>query len=152
MMLRMCLICAWFAILAPLAQAQQICPWLTQGTAAKLMGGPVTADVQATTASEGVCVFTRSTTGDSVVLRIVIGPALSAVCLDGDHLRGVGDQAIHCATDKPNEHREAIQGNVRATQFALTLTARGPSVSPLPKNTQRSATEQLAEEVAGSLF
>ena len=116
------------------------------------MGGPVTADVQATTASEGACVFTRGTTGDTVVLRIEIGPALPTVCLDGDHLRGIGDQAVHCSTDKPNEHREVIQGKVRTTQFALTLTARGPGLSALPKDTQRSAAEQLAEEVAGSLF
>lgn len=151
-MLRLWLICALFSILTPSARAQQTCPWLTQGTAAKLMGGPVTADVHTITANQGSCVFTRGTSGNTVVLRIETGPALSAVCVDGDHLHGVGNQALRCATDQAHEHREAIHGNVRATHFALILTVPDSAASLLPQDVQRNAAEQAGEEVAGSLF
>ena len=149
----MWLVCALVLyMLAPAAHAQQACPWLTQGTAEKLMGGPVIADIHAPTADRGTCAFTHSTATNTVVLRIEAGNQVPAVCVGGDHLKGIGDEAVRCVTDRSEEHREAIQGHVRSTQFALTLTVRGNSLSHLQPDAQRSAAEQIAEEVAGSLF
>ncbi|MHB1700097.1 MAG: hypothetical protein ACYCSN_08140 [Acidobacteriaceae bacterium] len=151
-MLRVWWLCAALWMLAAGAQAQQACPWLTEGTAAKLMGGPVTANIHAMSAGEGSCVFTRGTASDAVVLRIEAGHGAPAACAAGERLRGVGDDALRCATDEADGHREMIQGRVRTTQFALTLTVRGDGGRLLSRDAQRSAAEQAAEEVAGSLF
>ena len=151
-MLRVCMMCALLWVLAVGARAQQACPWLTEGTAATLLGGPVASDVHAPSASEGSCVFTRGVERDAIVLRIEAGKVTVTECAAGEALRGIGDEAWRCAMDTGGEHREVIRGRVRATKILLMLTVRGGGTKLLSRDVQRSAVEQAAEEVAGSLF
>jgi hypothetical protein len=139
------------------ARAQENCPWLTQGTASALMGGPVTATVHAS-AGEGSCEFlfppgddhAKAARNNSLQLKIVVGHTPSKECAAGEPITGVGEDSVFCAADIKNEHREVIRGRVRSTDFLLTLTARGSSASD--KASLKSSLQQAAEEVAGNLF
>jgi hypothetical protein len=146
------MICALLWVLAAGARAQQACPWLTEGTAVMLLGGSVTSEVHAPSAGEGSCVFTRGGERDAIVLRIEVGKVTAAECAAGEASRGIGDEAWRCAMDAGGEHREVIRGRVRATKILLMLTVRGGGAKLLSRDAQRSAVEQAAEEVTGSLF
>jgi hypothetical protein len=151
-MQRLCVMCALLWVLTAGARAQQVCPWLTEGTAATLLGGPVTNEVHAVSASEGSCVFTRGVERNALVLRIEVGKIAAAECAAGEVVRGIGDEAWRCALDVGGEHREVIRGRVRATKILLMLTVRGGGAKLLSRDAQRSAVEQVAEEVSGTLF
>jgi hypothetical protein len=144
--------CALLWVLAAGARAQQVCPWLTEGTAATLLGGSVTTEVHTVSAGEGSCVFTRAVERDALVLRIEVGKVAAAECITGEGARGIGDEAWRCAMDVGGEHREVIRGRVRATKFLLILTTRGGGAKLLSKDEQRSAVEQVGEEITGNLF
>ncbi len=146
------MMCALFWVLASGARAQQACPWLTEGTAVTLLGGPVTSEVHAVSVGEGSCVFTRGVERDALVLRIEVGKVAAAECAIGEGVRGIGDEAWRCSMDVGGEHREVIRGRVRATKILLMLTARGGGAKLLSRDAKRSAVEQAAEEVAGTLF
>jgi hypothetical protein len=143
--------------LCPGARAQQACPWLTQGTAAGLMGGDVSASVHVS-AGEGTCEFVRAVGGDhpgagsksSLHLRIVVSHLPPPECARGERLTGIGQDAALCRTDAKGEHHEIIVGRVRTTHFVLTLTAREASASH--EASFRGSLEQAAEEVSGNLF
>jgi hypothetical protein len=125
------------------ARGQQSCPWLTQGTAAALLGGAVRANAQV---AEGVgsCEFVRE--DGSLRLKIVVSHARPKECVNGTALTGVGEDAVACTEEIAGEHRETIRGRVRAHYFLLTMSARSGSLS------MRDALEQVGEEVAGNLF
>jgi hypothetical protein len=126
-----------------LASAQQSCPWLTQGTAASLLGGTVTASVHVAS-GEGSCDFARE--DRSSRLQIVVGHHPSNECPKGEPLAGIGQESVLCVEDAAGEHRETIRGHVRSSHFLLTLTAHAASAL------LRSSLEQAGEEVAGNLF
>lgn len=137
--------------------AQEACPWLTQGTAAVLLGGDVSASVHVAK-GEGTCEFSRVGVGNqpedasaaNLKMRIAVSHLPPKECATGEHLNGIGQDAVFCATDWEGEHQELIRGRVRATFFLLTLATRRSSGSDL--KSLRRVLEQAAEEVAGSLF
>lgn len=139
------------------ALAQQVCPWLTQGTAATLMGGAVSANVHIST-GEGTCEFVRTSDDDhpgaalasNLQMRIAVSHLPPKECATGERLTGIGQDSVFCATDVEGKHQEMIRGRVRGNYFLLTLTARGNSATD--KATLRPTLEQAAEEVAGNLF
>jgi hypothetical protein len=67
-------------------------------------------------------------------------------------VRGIGDDALRCVADVDGEHREQIRGRVREMKFAVTLSLRAGVMDAKVRDAERSAVEQAAEEVAGSLF
>ena len=143
--------------------AQEACPWLTQGTAAALMGGDVNARVHVAN-GEGTCDFTRGAAGDhpdypdhpggaagsSLHMSIAVSHVPSRECVTGEHLTGIGQDAVLCRVDAKGAYREIIRGRVRATYLVLTLTDREASASD--EASLRRALEQAAEEVSGNLF
>jgi len=128
------------------AHAQQACPWLTQGTAAALMGGEVSATVHGS-ATEGTCEFQRSPPG-SLHMSIAVSHSQPKQCTTGEPLTGIGQDAVFCMSDAGNGHVVTIRSRVRSTFFLLTLTGKVTT----DKASLRNVLEQAAEEVAGNLF
>jgi hypothetical protein len=134
--------------LAAVVRAQGACPWLTQGTAAALMGGEVSATVHGS-ASEGTCEFQRSAPG-SLRMSIAVSHAQPKQCTTGEPLTGIGQDAVLCSNDVDGEHRLVLRGRVRSSYFLLILTGKEASVSETAS--LRHALKQAAEEVAGNLY
>lgn len=137
--------------------AQQVCPWLTQGTAAALMAGDVRANVHVSE-GEGTCEFLRTAVdddnlaavGEGLLLRIAVSRQLPRECATGEPLKGIGQDSVFCDEDADGKHRQMIQGRVRNTYFLLTLTSKQTRTTN--EAVLRRTLEQAAEEVAGNLF
>lgn len=125
------------------------CPWLTQGTAAHALGGDVKADVTLANTSEGACRFSREQ-GSSDYLEIRVSKSALPACPEKSReLKGIGNDASRCVPPGAHGHDiEMISSRVRDMNFDVALGAR------LQKgdDPQNDALEQIAEEVAGSLY
>ncbi len=137
------------------ATAQGSCPWLTEGTAAALMGGEVTTSVHVS-AGEGTCAFVRVNAGDpasasgGMHLEILVSHLPAKRCATGERLLGIGQDAVFCRTDTAEHHQQTIRGRVRTSYFVLDLTSKASMAGD--KGLSRRSLEEAAEEVAGSLF
>ncbi len=139
------------------ARAQEICPWLTQGTAAALLGEDVQVHIHVS-AGEGDCEFVPRAGGDpsgavpstGKLMTIVVSHQSSKECATGERLAGIGEDSIFCEADVEGSHRETIRGRVRSKYFLLMVTSRKTSASD--NASLRHSLEQVAEEVAGNLF
>lgn len=144
-------------LLPACARSQQVCPWLTQGTAAALMAGDVRASVHVS-AGEGTCEFlrtaddddNRAAVGEGLLLGIAVSRQLPRECATGEPLKGVGQDSVFCAEDADGKHQQMIRGRVRNTYFLLTLTSKATRTTN--EAVLRRTLDQAAEEVAGNLF
>lgn len=127
------------------------CPWLTQGSAARVLGGDVSVTVTVTNPGEGACRFSRGNS-PTESLEILVGAASSTACPEnGAALTGIGNEAVRCRL--PGAHgamAEMVSGRVRDVHFALIL--REHKRPPRSSDEQDDPLEQLAEQVAGNLF
>jgi hypothetical protein len=127
------------------ALAQPSCPWLTQGSAAKFLGGEVSLKLSSPDTPKRFCRFVQQQPQDS--LEIVVSKVALVSCPAGSTaLRGVGNQAAMCKG--PGAHAEMVSGRVR--EFFFTVTHR--SLARKMIDPQDDALEQIAEQVAGNLF
>lgn len=124
------------------------CPWLTAGSAAKILSGDVDVTVTGSNAEEGTCRFSRRDAAmDS--LEIVVGKNASPTCPpESLKLVGIGNEAARCKVS--GEMAKMLSGRVRDLHFTLIL--RGGSNEVKSSDPQDDALEQLAEQVAGNLF
>jgi hypothetical protein len=132
--------------------ANSSCPWLTQGSAATALGGPVTATVQISGSGEGTCAFTRQQgTNDS--LKISVQRASQESCPDDSaKLKGIGNEAVLCKIRRsPNELIQIVVSRVRELHFTVRFSLRGESRAG-DLNRAEEAVKQIAEQVAGNLF
>jgi hypothetical protein len=130
-----------------------ICPWLTEGGAARAVGGEVSVTVKVSEAGEGSCIFSRSQ-APAASLRIEVSKMPLLSCSAGSaKLKGIGNEAMRCKlAGSADPDAEMISGRVRDLHFTITLNTgvkKGPSKST---TTQADALEQIAEGVAGNLF
>jgi len=118
------------------------CPWLTEGSAAKVLGGPVHAILNVASASQGTCTFVK-TARPQEQLKVLVGAGNVPSCPAGSaKVIGVGDQASRCHLP---HSAQMISGNVRAVDMAITLSGGFG-------NQSEDAIQQIAEQVAGNLF
>jgi hypothetical protein len=138
----------------PYLRAETVCPWLTQGTAADLLGGEITAKVQAPSADAGSCIFSLHRGATEFLLEITVTAAPGATCPPkSPKVPGVGSEAVSCSTKpSPDETTDMISGRVRTTFFAVRLTGKGAPDSSLTPEKRSEIVERAAEAVAGSLF
>lgn len=131
-------------------QAQKVCPWLTEGSAAKALDGDVSVTVDVSNQSEGSCRFSRQR-GSSDVLQIAVAKTGLPGCpAAGVKLTGIGNEAERCRIPSARgEFAEMVRSRVREMYFTVTLIARGQKKSTAPEN---DALEQIAEQVAGNLY
>lgn len=124
------------------------CPWLTQGSAAKALGGEVSVTVDVSHSDEGVCKFS-SQSGPPDSLEILVSKAVLPACPpESTELKGIGNQATRCS--HPGTHGQAVEmvsSRVRDIYFTVTHASRAKKSDP-----QDDALEQIAEQVAGNLY
>jgi len=131
------------------------CPWLTEGSAARALGGDVSVTVKVSDSGEGLCRFSRSPD----FLEILVSKAELPTCPpESTSLKGIGNEAATCRPHSPRaEAVEMISSRVRNLHFTVTLTTRAQKTSAKPADPQAAdpqndALEQIAEQVAGSLY
>jgi len=129
---------------SPVAQVVA-CPWLTQGTAAKALGGDISVSVKLGSVTEGVCQFSRLDRPEAF-LKVEVSKGVLAGCGAGSTaLKGIGNEALRCVLPAG----ETISGRVRELNFTLTLAGREKSGS---ESTHEDVLKPIAELVAGNLF
>jgi hypothetical protein len=128
------------------------CPWLTQGSAARALGGDVSVTASVSDAGEGFCRFLRQPTPD--FLEVLISKASLPTCPPGSmELKGIGNQAESC--NRPGARDESIKmitGRVRDLYFTVTLASRVQKSALKLSDVQEDMLEQIAEQVAGNLY
>jgi hypothetical protein len=121
------------------AGGQVSCPWLTVGTAEKVLGGAAKTEVKMMLPpkiEEGRCVFTAN----AGTLEIVVsGEVLKECPPESEKVRGVGNEARFCGVGK----RATVEGRVRTIYFRTALVG---------VDERRKKVELIAEMVAGNLF
>jgi hypothetical protein len=123
----------------PSSSAAPACPWVTEGSAVKALGGPVHAILNVASPTLGTCTFVK-TARPQEQLKVLVGAGNLPSCPAGSaKVIGVGDQASRCHLP---HSAQMISGNVRAVDMAITLSG----------NLSDDAIQQIAEQVAGNLF
>ena len=123
----------------PSSSAVPSCPWVTEGSAAKVLGGEVHAILNVASPTQGTCTFVK-TSRPQEQLKVLVGAGNIPSCPAGSaRVIGVGNQASRCHLP---HSAQMISGNVRAVDMAITLSGNQPD----------DALQQIAEQVAGNLF
>ncbi len=144
------------APLAAWAQSPQVCPWLTAGTAAKILGGDVQVTAKIDSNGSGSCSFaTAATPAHSIEIRV--GKTDSHACgPKSAPLTAIGNQAVQCSSfDSGGRQVWTVSGRVRDAWFVVTLAGPSPQGEPEQspnESTASSAIGFLAEQVAGNLY
>jgi hypothetical protein len=151
---RLLLLLSIVVICASQSRAETACPWLTQGTAADLLGGDVSTAVQSTAPDAGSCRFSLHRGTTEYILEITVANTPGATCPPASpKVVGVGSEAFSCATRKsPAETSDMISGRVRAIYFSVRLTGKGTPDAYMTPEKRSDIVEQVSEEVTGSLF
>lgn len=136
------------------AQAETLCPWLTQGTAAAMLGGEVSAVIKLMPPDQGSCTFSRQQGTVAYSLEVIVESTPRATCPPASpKLSGVGNEAVSCRVQRsPNEAAEVITSRVRTLYFTVSLTTQGTANSATLLPRQKDIVERAAEQVAGNLF
>lgn len=142
------------------AQTAPSCPWLTIGSAAKILGGDVTMTVRASGNWEGSCRFTRQTGEAMGALEILVGKADTHSCPEGSpKLKAIGNEAVQCRRSiAPGQETDTIAGRVRNVYFVVALTNVAGAILDQSGEARpadpygASPLERLAEQVSGNLY
>jgi hypothetical protein len=146
------------ALFAPVKATAQVappgaCPWLTQGMAARVLGGEVSVDVHVVDPREGSCSFVRTTDATISLKLDVSKSALPACGADAMKLKGIGNEAQRCASAAAEDRSvQKIASRVRDRFFTLTMAQGKSAAADHPGDLQNDDLEQAAESVAGNLF
>ena len=134
-------------------RAEPICPWLTQGSAAAMLGGDVSAVIKLTPPEQGSCAFTLQQGATTYVLEVVVAITPRTTCPPASaKLPGIGNEAVACRLQRsPNEIIDAVSSRVRTLYFTVSLTTQGTPNPTLPLNKPKDIVERAAEQVAGNL-
>jgi hypothetical protein len=129
------------------------CPWFTEGSAAKMLGGGVSVTASVSNTGEGSCRFARQQ-GPSTSLEILVSKNSLHSCPAGSvKLTGIGNEAAECRL--PASHGEAakmVSSRVRELHFTVTLTDHAQRASAKLMDGEDDVLAQIAEQVAGNLY
>jgi hypothetical protein len=136
---------------ACLAQTPSVCPWLSTGSAADILGGPVEPDLHIDNSSQGSCRFIRGSGTEQGVIEIIIGKADTHACTAGStKIVGLGNEAVECKKTNAGGHdTDRIAGRVRDVYFVVDVS---PATMHLRDPANPSALERVAEQVVGNLY
>jgi len=129
------------------------CPWLTEGSAAKALGGDVSVTVKVANAGEGSCKFARQQDAPNS-LEILVSKASLSSCPTGSiRLTGVGNEASECKLQSPHgEASEMVSSRVRDMNFTVTLAEQEHRSHTKSMDERDDVAAQIAEQVAGNLY
>jgi hypothetical protein len=135
------------------SSAQTGCPWLSEGSAATALRGDVSVTVNVSDMGEGSCKFSRQL-GSIDSLRILVSRTTLTGCpAKSMKLAGIGNEAARCKLrGSRGETVEMASSRVRDLHFTVTLTSRGRKSPAKSSESQQDVLEQVAEQVAGSLY
>ena len=135
------------------ARSQTTCPWLTQGSASRALGGDVSETVSVSDMGEGSCSFLRQQRPPGS-LKVLVSKALLVSCPAGStELKGIGNRAARC--EAPGSHSRGVamvSGRVRDLHFTVTLTSPGQKNPVKVSDVQEDVLAQIAEQIAGNLY
>jgi hypothetical protein len=135
------------------ARSDRVCPWLTEGSAARALGGDVHLTVSLTNPKEGFCTFVRPEVPLDELKVIVGGVNIPSCPVGSAKVVGVGGQASRCRlTRSAKEVTDMVSGKVRNANFTITFSRNGAAVSTKSVTLKAGAIEEIAEQVAGNLF
>ncbi len=145
---------------AAVGQEGATCPWLTSGTAAKLLGSDVTVAAQVEGSWAGSCRFMRQRGDSAAAIVSLVGPAVAQPCAQGStKLKALGNEAVQCQRTAPAaQPSDIIAGRIRNVYFVVTMTnvatatRREPADPRLADAYGASALERAAEQVVGNLY
>jgi hypothetical protein len=145
---------------AAIGQTMVVCPWLTSGTAATLLGGDVTVEAHVEGDSVGACRFARKRGDSTASIEILVDPTDTHPCpQDNVQLKSLGNEAVQCRrTTLPAQHFDIVAGRIRNIYFAITLTGVPDATRQEPGDPRlsdaygASPLERAAEQVVGNLY
>ena len=145
--------------------AQSICPWLNTATASGVLGGTPTVQVDNPGGGSGTCLFRRQNETRTDILRIAV---ISAEPMEKTQkemkvyetnctssaapLKAIGNEAILCISNTKASSGQLIVGRVRNNVFAVTISTGTGNISKVIQDTLAQRAEEIARQVAGSLF
>ena len=151
---RFVLLLTFVLLSANALRAEPVCPWLTKGTAAAMLGGDVSAVIKLNPPEQGACTFTLQQGAATYSLEVVVENTPHTTCPPASpKLPGVGNEALSCRLQRsPNEVAELVTSRVRTLYFTISLTTQGTATPTIPVSKQKDIVERAAEQVAGNLF
>lgn len=137
------------------ADAQPVCPWITEGTVAAVLGGPVTGSIQVQPGGLGSCLFSIEQNHLKEKLQITVAASPFGACPEGSgrKLQGIGSDTVECRSSAAatGEVVESISSRVRGSYFRVSLTLQATAAMAPPEK-QESMVREVAEQVAGALY
>lgn len=142
-----------------LAQTPAVCPWLSIGSAADALGGPVQLDLHLEGSSLGTCRFISGSGSDQKSIEITIGKVDTHACPAGStRMVGFGNEAMECRrTNVDSPSTGLITGRVRDVYFVVGI--RNPHEDPIASPPihrgdpdHPPVLELVAEQVVGNLY
>jgi len=159
-MSKLVLVCLLF--LPVFCKAQTICPWLNEATAAGLLNGPVSPDVQKRGDRAGTCDFHLKDAPSGYGLKIdvhEIGGKEKGIVAYESHcasspvpLQAIGNEAVVCTVLIGRSRGEEVVGRVRDRVFIVRMDAAMSDNRSDNSKLLREKVTGVAEQVAGSLF
>ncbi len=143
-----------FVLLTSASRAEPVCPWLTQGSAAAMLGGDVSSVIKLAPPAEGSCAFSLQQGAAKYSLEVVVESTPRTACPPASQkLLGIGNEAVACRVQRsPNDAIELVSSRVRRLYFTVSLKTQGAANPGIPLSRQRDIVERAAEQVAGNLF
>jgi len=153
----LCLLCLLAFAPGAIGQTQTLCPWFTNGSAERVLGGAVALTAKVDGSFSGSCRFTHQT-GDTLrAIEISVGKAETHACPpDAMKLKSLGNEAVQCPASGDGNY--TIAGRIRDVFFVITLTHVPDAIREAPTNARPSdpyhatVLEQVAEQVVGNLY
>ena len=141
-------------------QVTKTCPWVTSGTAERLLGGEASVVAHIDANAFGSCRFTRQGGSSTASIEILVGLADTHPCSsDSTKLKAIGNEAVQCRHNStPSEQSDQIAGRIRKMYFVVTMTnlpdatKQEPSDPHLADAYGASPIQRLAELVVGNLY
>lgn len=162
-MVRSLAICCFVLIQAALGQHVDRCAWITQPTAAGILGGEAISTVREASGHQPAsCIFTQ-TSGRSIhVLQVSVeisaeahaqvGLLAKACTADATPLPAIGNEAIVCSDRSAGGPGEHMVGRVRDQVFRISLTSTQRGDPSFTHDVLRAKIRAAAEQVSGNLF
>jgi hypothetical protein len=149
-------------LLTAQCKAEAICPWLNEATAAGMVNGPVTLEMNSTDDGGSICIF-RSQRGSAVYSLEIsvrerkdeskgISSYQSRCTSPVTSLRAIGNEAVSCSADTGSSHGEQVIARVRDTIFIVNLSDSVAKDSSMTRESLQEKARSTAEQVAGNLF
>ena len=158
-------VAACLTLLCDPCSAQSICPWLNTATASGVLGGTPTLQVDNPSGGARTCLFRLQNETHADVLRIAVISAepmektqremkvYETSCTSSEApLKAIGNEAILCISNTKTSRGQLIVGRVRNNVFTVTVSTSTGNISKVTQDTLAQRAEEVARQVAGSLF